>query len=393
MIQVSGMRYSAGAFHSGALDLSVSTGEYFVLLGPTGSGKTLFLQCLCGIVAAGAGSITLDGRDITALEPRKRSIGYVPQDAGLFSHLSVEGNLMFPLRVRGLSRPAARREIGGIVETLCLGPLMGRSTVGLSGGERQKVAVARALAMKPKLLLLDEPASALDAPSREHLCRELHRVQRQFGIVTIHVCHNLDEAASVADRAGVLSQGHLVQVGTIDELLYRPAEEVVARLMGNPNVFAATAARSEGVPPLRPAGIPERGPLGSPAFSVLTSGAGQFRIPEISAGEVRFAVRPEAVEVLPEGTPPQENCLPGVLERRENRGPYCRLEFSADVRMPAPNVPGRIVVHTACAEVAALAPGARCQLRFPPEAICVLGVVRSPALTAEEMAKIRAIMG
>lgn len=381
MIRVEGVRYSAGAFRSGELNLSVGTGEYFVLMGPTGSGKTLLLQCLCGLLPAEGGTISVDGRDVTALEPRRRGIGYVPQDAGLFSHLSVEGNLAFPLRVRGLAPAAARREIAPIVEALCLGPLMGRSTVALSGGERQKVAVARALAMRPKLMLLDEPASALDAPSREHLCRELHRVQRQFGIVTIHVCHNLDEAASVADRAAVMSQGRLIQTGAIDELLRRPASEVVARLMGNPNVFvAAAAAEGEG--------------------STLTSGAAVFRVAGTHGGEVRFTIRPEAIEIVawasrpcvPRASCPRQelqeqgqdgavthgqdaraaDCLPATLERRENRGPYCRLEFAADLRMPLPDVPGRVVVHTAGADACTISPGSRLLLRFPPEAICVL---------------------
>ncbi len=149
-------------------------------------------------------------------------------------HLSVLRNVTFALEVAGHSKKHAAGEIGPIVESLGIGDLLNRSTVNLSGGERQKVALARAVASKPKLLLLDEPVSALDEPTRREICTVLRRVQKEFGIATIHVCHSRTEAHAVHDRVGVMSQGRLVQCGSLDELTDNPADAAVQRLLCPP---------------------------------------------------------------------------------------------------------------------------------------------------------------
>lgn len=172
----------AGDFRLRDVNLQVAAGEYFVLLGPTGSGKSLLLKCLCGLVRAVSGTICVNGQDVTHLEPRRRRIGYVPQDCGLFPHMDVAHNIAFPLRARGRSLREALARVTPLAQALGIEPLLDRSPVGLSGGESQKVALARALASRPQLLLLDEPVSALDEPSRKEACSELRRVQEQFGI-------------------------------------------------------------------------------------------------------------------------------------------------------------------------------------------------------------------
>lgn len=231
MIRVRDLSFRAGDFEVRGVSLDVARGEYFVLLGPNGSGKTLLVSCLCGLIRARAGCIEIDGRDVTRAEPRLRRIGYVPQDYGLFPHLDVARNVTFALRAAGVRRAAALGQVAPLVETLGLGRLLDHRPDTLSGGERQKVALARALALRPSLLLLDEPVSALDGPTRAEVLAQLRCVQREFAVTTIHVCHSIDEAAAVADRAGVMIAGRLVQTGLLRDLIERPADAGVARLL------------------------------------------------------------------------------------------------------------------------------------------------------------------
>jgi ABC-type sugar transport system ATPase subunit len=231
MIRVRGLAFRAGDFAVQGVDLDVAAGEYFVLLGPNGSGKTLLVMCLAGLVRAAAGRIWIADRDVTRLEPRLRGVGYVPQDYGLFPHLDVARNVTFALRARGLSRGEALLRAAPLVRMLDLGRLLRHWPHTLSGGERQKVALARALAARPAVLLLDEPTSALDGPTRTEVLQLLRRIQRDVAVTTIHVCHNLHEARAVADRAGVMIAGRLVQTGRIEDLVREPASPAVARLL------------------------------------------------------------------------------------------------------------------------------------------------------------------
>lgn len=231
MLQVDKLQLRAGDFQLHQVTLRLAPGEYFVLMGPTGSGKSLLAKCVCGLIRPGGGRVLIDGRDITSLAPRFRRVGYVPQDGGLFPHMNVAKNITFGLRVGGLSHAKALKRAERLIQTLSLRPLLDRSTLHLSGGERQKVAVARALAGEPKLLILDEPVSALDGPTQREVCAELRRVQRQLGMPTIHICHRLYEAQAVADRVGVLVAGRLVQTAPLAELIAQPASPAVARLL------------------------------------------------------------------------------------------------------------------------------------------------------------------
>lgn len=233
MIQTQGISLSVGTFRMEDVSLRVDDGEYFVLMGPTGSGKSLLIKSICGLVRPEWGSVLFDGSDVTPLEPRLRRVGYVPQNCGLFPHLSVAKNITFTRRTRGLSHRGMLRELAPLIDLLDLRRLLKRRTHDLSGGERQKVALARALATQPRLLVLDEPVSALDELSRRDVCAELKRIQSDFQIATIHVCHNTEEALSVADRIGIMEAGRLVQAATPDELASRPATDTVARLFSS----------------------------------------------------------------------------------------------------------------------------------------------------------------
>jgi ABC-type sugar transport system ATPase subunit len=231
MLKIKNLALEAGEFRVEVAALEVAAGEYFVLLGPNGSGKTLLLSCLAGLLRARRGEVFVDGRDVMRLEPRLRQIGYVPQDYGLFPHMDVARNITFALRVRGVAHEAALERLAPLVDLLNLRGLLGHWPLTLSGGERQKVALARALAIQPLLLLLDEPVSALDWPTRAEVLEQLRRVQKELGVTTLHVCHSLDETMAVADRAGVMVGGRLAQIGRPEELIARPASPEVARLV------------------------------------------------------------------------------------------------------------------------------------------------------------------
>ncbi len=227
MIRTEEIIFQVGEFELKRLSIEIATGEYFILLGPPGSGKTIFLECLCGLKRLTSGRILIDGRDVTHLEPRLRDIGYVPQDYALFPHLSVEQNIAFGLRVRGLTE----EKVAETADMLGITQLLSRSIAGLSGGEKQRVALARALVLQPKILLLDEPVCALDEVTRQDVCKQLLAIQRKLGLTTIHVSHNLEEAFSVADRAAILHKGVLQQVGPMDELLCEPSSDFVSHFM------------------------------------------------------------------------------------------------------------------------------------------------------------------
>jgi ABC-type Fe3+/spermidine/putrescine transport system ATPase subunit len=227
MIRAEEIVFRVDQFELKRLSIEIADGEYFILLGPPGSGKTVFLECLCGLKRLTSGRIYIDGRDVTHKEPRLRGIGYVPQDYALFPHLTVERNIGFGLRVR----EQTQEKIAETAEMLGITQLLSRSIAGLSGGEKQRVALARALVLQPKILLLDEPVCALDEVTRQEVCAQLLRIQRKLGLTTVHVSHNLEEAFSVADRAAILHEGVLQQVGPMEELLCEPGSDFVSHFM------------------------------------------------------------------------------------------------------------------------------------------------------------------
>jgi ABC-type sugar transport system ATPase subunit len=208
-IHVKGLCFRIGSFTMKDLELEVPDGEYFVLTGPNGAGKTILIRLLSGLLRPESGEISVQGRSLTDLPPWKRNMGYVPQEALLFPNYTVERNIDFGLRMRHRPVEERRKEVGRVAEFLGIGDLLDRRTKGLSGGERQKVALARVLVLNPAVLLLDEPVSAIDEKTRDPLCRELKRVQRELSITTLHVSHNRNETALVADRVGILEGGTL----------------------------------------------------------------------------------------------------------------------------------------------------------------------------------------
>lgn len=320
MISTDKLLFRIGEFQLDQVSVEVSKGEYFSLLGPPGSGKTLFLECLCGLVRITSGQIYIDGKNATNLEPRARGIGYVPQDYALFPNLSVERNIGFGLRVNGCSRETINNKVSQAAEMLGIGHLLGRSVYGLSGGEKQRAALARALVMEPKVLLLDEPVSALDEATRQEVCVQLHSIQRKLGLTTIHVSHNLEETFSVADRAAILYQGSLQQVGAMNELLRWPQNEFVARFMRCRNIFSGQVSSQE----------PESSNTRVRVDSV------DLLVPGKHRGRIKFIIRPESILLSPNPISVSvDNKLQVKLIRSRDFGNYIQVELKGPLDLIA----------------------------------------------------------
>jgi ABC-type sugar transport system ATPase subunit len=221
-----------GEFALGPVDLHAQPREYWVLLGPTGAGKSMLLQSIAGIYAADAGRIFLGGRDVTLVPPEARGVGFVFQQSALFPHLTVTANIEYGLVARHVAAHERRRRVDELVSSLSLAPLLSRPVASLSGGEAQKIALARALAFRPSVLLLDEPLGPIDAHGRAELQEELRRIHAAFGLTTLHVTHNREEAALLATHCAVLNEGKVIQQGTKAEVFGAPANEFVARFLG-----------------------------------------------------------------------------------------------------------------------------------------------------------------
>jgi len=262
-------------------NLAAERGEFVSFLGPSGCGKTTTLRMIAGFETPTAGSIVLDGADITRRPPNKRNVGMVFQSYALFPNMTVADNVAFGLKVRKTPNDQVRKRVGELLELIHLPDKGNRYPYQLSGGQQQRVALARALAFEPQVLLLDEPLSALDAKIRVALRVEIRAIQRQLGITTVYVTHDQEEALSLSDRVVVMSEGRMEQVGTPFEIYNFPTTAFVASFVGTLNVLPGVvtdAGRGE----LRIAGQPVR----------LSSG-----FEGVAGREVRVALRPEMVSL------------------------------------------------------------------------------------------------
>jgi molybdate/tungstate transport system ATP-binding protein len=239
MIRLESLRIELSGFTVHDIDLSIDDGEFFMLLGPTGAGKTLVLEAIAGISPITSGRILVKDRDITSLPPEARGIGIVYQDYALFPHLCVADNITYGLRYHRKEDIASEKWVQWLMDQLGLMSLAERSVKNLSGGERQRVALARALAVDPSVLLLDEPLSALDPNFREEIREVLKRLHREVGITFLMVTHDFAEALFLGERMAVIHQGRLEQTGPVVEIFQRPSTPFVAEFVGMKNIFPA----------------------------------------------------------------------------------------------------------------------------------------------------------
>ncbi|NUR83430.1 MAG: ABC transporter ATP-binding protein [Nonomuraea sp.] len=227
------------------VSLEIEQGEFFALLGPSGCGKTTLLRIIAGFENPDAGSVTLDGADLLGLPPNKRPISLMFQSYALFPHMSVAKNVAYGLEREGLPKSEVKQRVGEVLETVGLGEHGNRRPNQLSGGQRQRVALARSIVKRPRLLLLDEPLSALDKKVRADMQLELKRLQHEVGITFVVVTHDQEEAMSLADRIAVFEQGNVRQVDEPVSLYERPRTRFVADFVGANNLFEGTASGTE----------------------------------------------------------------------------------------------------------------------------------------------------
>ncbi|HVF62530.1 MAG TPA: ABC transporter ATP-binding protein [Casimicrobiaceae bacterium] len=267
-----------------SVDLDVHGGELVTLLGPSGSGKTTLLMSIAGFAQPDSGEIIVNGCDISLLPPHKRGIGVVFQQYALLPHLTIEENVAYPLRVRGVPRQQRRDAVAEALSLVRLEGFAARRPSQLSGGQQQRVALARALVFRPPVLLMDEPLGALDRKLRGQMQLEIRNIQRSLGITTVYVTHDQEEALAISDRIAIMHAGRIEQVGAPETLYKRPATAFIADFMGESNLFAGyTEARADGAPVFR------------------TASGLEFRIREANGkavdGEYLAVVRPEQVQL------------------------------------------------------------------------------------------------
>jgi putative spermidine/putrescine transport system ATP-binding protein len=238
------------------VDLDILDGEFLTLLGPSGSGKTTVLRMIAGFELPTSGSVVLDGVDVTRTAPFERNVNTVFQDYALFPHMTVQQNVEYGLKVKGVGRSERREQAAAALDSVRLGQYGSRKPAQLSGGQRQRVALARALVNRPKVLLLDEPLGALDLKLREEMQVELKGIQRQVGITFVFVTHDQEEALTMSDRIAVFNAGRIEQVGSPAEVYERPVTPFVAGFVGTSNLLQGEAARAllgqDGVFSVRP---------------------------------------------------------------------------------------------------------------------------------------------
>ena len=335
------------------VSLTVEPGELLTLLGPSGCGKTTTLRMVAGFEQPDEGRIYIGEQDVTALMVYRRGIGFVFQNYALFPHLTVFENVAYGLRVRRLSSATIRRRVGQVLELVGLPGYERRFPNQLSGGEQQRVAVARAVVVEPQLLLFDEPLSNLDAKLRVQMRDELSRLQKQLAITTVYVTHDQDEAMAISDRIAVMHHGTVAQIGTAEELYRAPRSAFVAQFIGRVNLVES-----------RVTGLAD-GRMTVDLWGGSLTGASESGY---AIGDPLFLViRPETLTLLPETMkmPYGEVGVPGVVRSRTFLGE--KVEYSVEAAGGVLHVVGYDPTRRGVVEV-----GARVGVSCDPSAVRAL---------------------
>ncbi len=303
MIEIKDLCAELGKFSLKNITFDVQDEEYFILVGPTGSGKTMFMESIAGLKPISSGQVIINGRDVTSLNVADRNIGFAFQDYMLYRHLSVRDNISFGLQWRTKTGREIGDAVDRIVELLDIGHLLNQSPWTLSGGESQRIALARALALTPDLLLLDEPLSAVDPDLREAWGEKLKGIHNRLKLTTLHITHDFEESITLGDRIAVLRDGRIAQIGTPDQIFRHPNSEFVAKFTRARNIFEGEVSDSH---------------EGQSVFCV--EGA-RLAVVTTQRGRLHASIRPEDIiisrEPLHSST---SNSLQGTITRIADRG-------------------------------------------------------------------------
>ena len=314
MIEIKDLSIQIGDFSLINLNASIHDKEYFVILGPSGAGKTVFMECLAGLHKMRSGSILLNTKDITSLSPEERGLGYVPQDFVLFPFLNVCENILFGLNQKKVSHSIKQKRLKDLGELLGISHLLERDPRTLSGGEKQRVALARALAPGPQILLLDEPLGSLDLQTSNYLRMELRRIHQEMGVTTLHITHNHMEAEEMADRIAVMVGGRIEQVGRPYEIFFSPATPAVSDFVGSLNILECTTCRQL-----------------VPGLMEVDCGGMRIILPHDEGTTQKIAISPKDVyisDIIPPG--PSVNRYKGQISALDFTGTTAKINVKVD---------------------------------------------------------------
>lgn len=314
MISLQNISKKMGDFYLDNISLDIFDNEYFVLLGPTGAGKTVVLEIISGMYKPDTGKVWINNINVTRAVPEVRHIGFVYQDYMLFPNLDVKDNIVFPLTIKKIPAKVIEEKLLRMTDLLNISGLLKRNPSTLSGGEQQRVALARALINEPQVLLLDEPLSALDPRSKEIFQQELKIIHQETKTTTIHITHDFNEAFLLADRIGIMQCGKLVEVGDSEELFKRPKSSFVAEFLGMENIYRGEVICDDNGSNIA---------IGSVKISGLTA----------LQGKVNVAIRPEDIIISKEDFPSSaRNTLKGSIKSIVPQG--IMMKLSLDVGIP-----------------------------------------------------------
>ncbi len=293
---------------------TIHDGEFFVLLGPSGCGKTTTLRMIAGLEIPSSGEIRLDGEDVSRLRASQRDIAFVFQLFALYPHMNVARNLAYPLRSEGVARREVKTRVAEVARMLRIEHLLDKGVTGLAGGDRQRVALGRAIIRRPKAFLMDEPLGTLDTEFRELMCEELKQLHTRTGATTVYVTHDQLEAMAMADKIAVMSRGEVLQVASPQEIYHQPRWQFVANFIGSPamNFLPAKAGLPKGGQTVAVAGTPLEVP----------------QLFEATPAEVTLGIRPEHIDIGSVGDP---TGLPGTVFEVEYMGSRQLLTVDTEV--------------------------------------------------------------
>jgi len=303
MLEIKNLCVERGTFSLKDITFDVQDAEYFVLAGPTGSGKTVLLETIAGLHSGSSGQVWINGRDVTSFDLEKRRVGFAYQDCAVYGHLSIRDNISFGLMFRYKTRREIEQAVDRAIELLGIQHLLEKRPTYLSGGETQKIALARAIAIKPDLLLFDEPLSAVDVETKYAYGRELKELHARLKLPTIHVTHDFEEAMALGDRMAVMWEGRILQIGTPKQVFRHPTSESVARFFMTRNIFQGEVQDASG------------------AQSVFCIKGHKLAAVTSLRGQRHASIRPESISISkqkPDGG--DVNILAGTISQISERG-------------------------------------------------------------------------